>query len=52
MAADSETTEDPSDEVVLGNGETLADRVEGLDLDELPDKETVSTDDLRDELDL
>jgi hypothetical protein len=45
MAVDNE----PEGEVELGNDDTLAERLEALDLDE---DETCSTDELRERLDL
>ena len=45
MAVDNE----PESEVELGNGDTLAEHLEALDLDE---DETCSTDELRERLDL
>lgn len=44
----SEPGQDRLDEVVLGNGDTLAERLEALDLDA---DETVSADELRERLD-
>lgn len=54
MAVDSEDaeSEENPDEVVLGNGETLSERVENVDLDSLDDEDTCTTDELRDRLDL
>lgn len=49
MAADSEEREEDAETVVLGNGDTLEERVEKIDLDE---EETCSTDEMRDRLDL
>jgi hypothetical protein len=37
------------DEIILGNGDTLAERLENVDLDE---DETSSTDEMRERLDL
>lgn len=54
MAIDSEDaeTEENPDEILLGNGDTLSERVEQIDLDALDDEDTCTTDDLRDRLDL
>jgi hypothetical protein len=53
MAVDSEDaeSEENPDEVVLGNGETLSERVENVDLDSLDEKDTCTADELRDCLD-
>jgi hypothetical protein len=56
MAADSDSHEDEGEEnpeeVVLGNGETLAHRVERIEFSSLDEKESTSTDELRDAFDL
>jgi len=36
----------------LGNGDTLAERIEKLDLDELDEDDTCSTDEMREQLGL
>lgn len=48
---DAEPEEDP-DEVLLGNGDTLSERVDQIDLDALDEEDTCTTDELRDRLDL
>ncbi|MEZ3144014.1 hypothetical protein [Halobaculum sp. MBLA0143] len=54
MAVDSEDAEpeEGPDEVLLGNGDTLSERVDQIDLDALDEEDTCTTDELRDRLDL
>lgn len=52
MAIDSEDAETDPDEVVPGNGETLSERVDQVDIDKLTEEDTCTTDELRDRLDL
>jgi hypothetical protein len=49
MAAESV---DDFEEIGLANGDTLAERVEDLDLDAVDDDDTCTTDEMRDRLDL
>jgi len=49
MATERDVEDPEDDEIVLGNGETLSERLERVDIDE---DETSSTDEMRERLDL